>query len=344
MVVALRQLVGQDEAVRRLVSLCARDHVPHALLFEGPESVGKMTAARLLAQVLLCHAPEREPGTACGACPACIKVETGNHADLHVVTTEERAIKIAGIRDAERVLRLKPVEGARKVLLIEDAHRMNPQAQNALLKTLEEPPGASHIILTTARMRAILPTVVSRCQRVPFHPVPTARIAEIVAATRGISEDRAQLAAALAAGSLGKAQAMDLEALLEARDRLATLDRQLERPRPQTAMAALQSAGALGDDREGILQSLDLLLAWLHDQVVLASGAGAAALANADRRDELEAISAERGLARVLERARAVMEARRQLESPRNFNPTMIAEQLCLALAGHARMEVADLA
>jgi DNA polymerase-3 subunit delta' len=227
------------------------------------------------------------------------------------------------------------------VVIVVDADRLNVNAQNAFLKTLEEPAQGTHLILTTSRLRAILPTVVSRCQRVPFRPIPLARIAAAVAERRQLPLAQATVAAALG-GSLERALELELEPLLELRDRMAELDRRLFGRTPRRAIEALELAAELGEERADAVARAELLALWLHDQLVLASGAREAELANADRRADLEALAAERGLPRIIARLRAVMEARRQLESTFNFKPQMIAEQLCLALAGHHPVVVAE--
>ncbi|MEQ9495795.1 MAG: DNA polymerase III subunit delta' [Deltaproteobacteria bacterium] len=341
MVVAFQQLVGQDEATRRLTALASSGRVPHALLFIGQNSVGKRTAARILAQVLLCTG-DRSPGTACGVCPGCQKFEGGNHGDYTEVATEDRNLKIAAIRDATRQLALRPVEGGKKVLLIDDAEKMVWQAQNALLKTLEEPPGDAHLILVTSRLRSILPTVVSRCQRIAFKPIPTERVAQMVAERLGVDERQAMLLAALASGSLGRAIELDPAEVIERRDQVAELDEKLEPSRAKSAIEALEGASTIASDRAELLACLPVLETWLHDQMLIAAGPRGRSVANLDREADLVRLAERRGLPRILRRLDTVLEARRQLELPYNFNPLMIAEQMCLQLAGHVPFEVAD--
>lgn len=342
MVVAFQQLVGQEEATRRLTALASSGRVPHALLFVGQSSVGKRAAARILAQVLLCTDPETGGTHACGVCPGCVKFEGGNHGDYTEIATDERNLKIKAIREATRQLTLRPVEGGKKILLIDDAEKMVWQAQNAILKTLEEPPGDSHIILVTSRLRSILPTVVSRCQRIAFKPIPNERVAQIVAERLGVDERQARLLAALSSGSIGRAIELDPNEVIERRDRVAELDTKLEPRSPQGAIDALEGASSIADDREGLLASITVLLTWLHDQMLLAAEPRGQSIANVDREADLVRLAEARGLPRILRRMEAVLEARRQLELPYNFNPQMIAEQMCLVLAGHVPFEVAD--
>ncbi|NJK89097.1 MAG: DNA polymerase III subunit delta', partial [Myxococcales bacterium] len=199
---SLREVRGQTAAVERLEHLLHTQRFPHALLIEGPEGVGKMRAARILAKILLCRAP-RDRIEPCESCSSCRKVEAGTHADMSFVTTDDRSIKVDEIREAEKLFRLRAVEGGRKVLVFEAAHRMTLGAQNALLKTLEEPNGKACIILTASRVRWLLPTVVSRCQRLPFRPIPDAELAAILVEEDGLDPARARWIAALAQGSLG---------------------------------------------------------------------------------------------------------------------------------------------
>lgn len=311
------------------------------MLFAGPDSVGKFTAARLLGKGLLCQTTPSGSLMACDACGACHKVNGGHHADLHIVTTDERQLKVDAIRDAERALRLHPVEGDVKVLIVDDAHRMNVQAQNALLKTLEEPPGRTHIVLTTSRPKNLLATVVSRCQRVPFRALNHAVVVNALMSDRGLAEPEAHLLASLAGGSLGSAMNLESEDVLSLRDQVADLDRALAPRSAGGAVRAMNSAAELADDRGRFIEALTLLQVWLHDQLRLAADPGFQ-VANIDRLDELRHLAHDRGIRAILGRLAAVNETRRQLEMPYNFNGQLLAEQLCLDLAGHGRVEVLD--
>lgn len=342
MPLGLDHIVGQPEVVRRLGAMLTRGRFPHAMLFTGPAGVGKLAAAHTLAQILLC--PNRAAGSAeaCDVCDACIKVKAELHADVHVVTTDERTLKVDDVRDATRSLQLHPMEGVGKVLIIPGAEVMNNQAQNALLKTLEEPPGTAYLILTTSRPRAILPTVLSRCQRVAFLPIPRQELADLLVRERAIPEGQALLLAAMAQGSLEVARSLEPAQVIEARDRAALFDQRLEPGRKNAVFEALEVSGDLGEDREELDTFLDTLMIWLRDQAVIASGASHDTVANLDRLPDLEALVERRGLRHVLDRTRVVLHAKRQLDLPFNLNRTMIAEQLCLGLSGQVRVPDAE--
>ncbi len=166
-------------ALRRTME---RGRLPHALLFVGPEGVGKRTFALKLAQALLCErVPEAELDP-CGACPGCIQVVGGTHPDLlQVARPEDRhELPIRIIRDLCLDLGMKPARGSRKVAIVDDADDMNDEAANAFLKTLEEPPPGSILILVGTATEAQLDTLLSRCRVIRFDPLPVAELAEVL--------------------------------------------------------------------------------------------------------------------------------------------------------------------
>ncbi len=185
------QTVGQPSAVAAIRSMAARP--PHAILLLGPPSVGKATLATDLAAQLLCEASSSD--RPCGECRACRRVASGNHPDVHRIGPSGAADRIGlggdprapGIRDLVAELALRPVEGPIRVAIIERAHRLSEDAQHALLKTLEEPPPDTCIVLCADDEDALLETVRSRCARVRLGPVGTRDIEELLEA-RGLAD------------------------------------------------------------------------------------------------------------------------------------------------------------
>ena len=286
------ELTGQDRAVGALRSALTRGNLHHAYLFGGPEGVGKATAARLLAQAANC---DRGPGDACGACATCHKIARGVHPDV-IVLSEERVMAKAGrweprggrtpssdivvdqIRDlVDHRLAMKRFEARRRFVIIDPADAMNAQAQNALLKTLEEPPDDTTVILVTSSPDALLATIRSRCARLAFGALPDATIiARLVAA--GVDGEAARLAAALAGGSLGRALGLDEEAL-SAREGAVRAAAELD---PGDASSWLAFAREHGDDREEARATCELLTLWLRDVLAFQAAGAAAPLALAD--------------------------------------------------------------
>jgi DNA polymerase-3 subunit delta' len=337
------ELIAQDRAVSSLRSALRRGALHHAYLFGGPEGVGKATAARLLAQAANCEGPATAgglPDDACGACAPCRKIARGVHPDV-LLLQEERVMAKAGrwdpkggrtpskdivvdqVRDVvDRRLAMKRFEGRRRFVILDPADAMNPQAQNALLKTLEEPPEATTLVLVAASPDALLPTIRSRCLRVPFAPLPNSAVAARLEAG-GRPAEEARLAAALAGGSLSRALALDAETLAAERDAVlaaATLD-------PGDAAAWLAFARDHGDDREAAAELCALLAVWLRD--VLAVHAGAADVALGDLADATRRAAAALAPAEVLRRREEVQKTAAALRQ--NASPTLALERMLIA-------------
>jgi DNA polymerase-3 subunit delta' len=208
-----KDILGQDAAIDSLRLAYASDRLPHGLIFAGPAGVGKATTVRALGALFLCEKPNGD--SFCGRCESCVVMEAGNHPDYHVVyrqlirlekeKVKARDLGIDVVRDhLIGPAGLKPVMGRGKVFVVEEAELMNAFAQNALLKTLEEPYGRTLTVLLTDQPGALLPTIRSRCQVVHFPALPEAMVRKELEA-RGIANRVAADAARLAGGSLGTA-------------------------------------------------------------------------------------------------------------------------------------------
>jgi DNA polymerase III subunit delta' len=199
---------GHDRVVESLRHNLAQGRFPHAFLFVGPEGVGKRTFALKLAQALLCERAEASALDPCETCPSCLQIEAGNHPDvLQVARPEEKHdLPISVIRELCLDLGLKPARGSRKVAIVDDADDLNDEAANAFLKTLEEPPPGSVLILIGTSPELQLETIVSRCRVVRFDPLPEMELASLLR-EQGVTADptEASRLAQLAEGSVGRA-------------------------------------------------------------------------------------------------------------------------------------------
>jgi DNA polymerase-3 subunit delta' len=252
------EIHGQERAVGALRAALRRGTLHHAYLFGGPAGAGKRAAATALAQAANCEDPR--PDDACGECGPCRKIARGVHPDVLLLSTERAMVKagvwepkggrapskdvvVDQVRDlADRRLGLKRFEGRRRFVVVDPADAMNVQAQNALLKTLEEPPGDTTIVLVAASPDVLLPTVRSRCARVTFAPRDEAALARLV-------ED--------AGGAVPAAAALD----------------------PGNAATWIAFAREHGGDRESARAACELLLVWLRDVLAVQAAGDAAPLA-----------------------------------------------------------------
>lgn len=209
MVVALSSIRGQERAVGLLRRYLETGRVPPGLLFFGEDGIGKETAARAFSAALLCRSPSG--GDGCGECSDCRLVRAGSHPNVLRIVPENLSISIDEIRRLQEELSLKSFSDRPRVALIRPADRMTIQAANALLKTLEEPPRGAHMILVAHRISRLPVTIVSRCQKVPFVPLPAGVVESILASGSGPCADRTReeirWAAACSGGSPGRAVA-----------------------------------------------------------------------------------------------------------------------------------------
>jgi DNA polymerase-3 subunit delta' len=319
--VKLADVRGHDRLRAILSRALERDRLPPALLFAGPDGVGKKLLALAVAQAALCErAPAPEP---CGECRACRKVsaalaperleelrqEADQHPDedvwrnfrLHpdLVLAEgwrltktgrpraEPEIRVDQVRDLIVEITGTPFEARRRVFVIDDAHTMNEAAQNALLKSLEEPPPRSHVILVSAAPLGLRQTIRSRCQLLRFGPLTRGAVAAHLAERRGVSEEEARTQAALAGGSLGAALAFESESYGRMREGLVDL---LERAGTLDPAARMEAAEALEQSEDPTLL-LTTLRSLLRDLLALRAGASGEGLVHPDLADRLKPLA-----------------------------------------------------
>ncbi len=334
-------ILGQERAKRILGRALAENKLPHAYLFYGAEGLGRFKTALTLAQALMC---EQGKGDACGACSACRRVGGEGHPDVIVVRPESRkgakewvvdpelgTIRIEQVREFQRWIAVRAFEGGWKVGIFEGADRMNPAASNALLKTLEEPPPASLLILISPTRSRLLPTIVSRCQPVHFVPLPRETLEAFLAEQNDSPEEVLALVSALSGGRPGKAVRMDLQWVTGVRrewiDRLH-------------AFLISGPGGGLVDFAEDLYRSdclldvLDLFEGWYRDVLVFrVSGPGQ--VINRDYMEEISEASEKQDPMETISRIDSIRQARRDVLGAYNLNKQMVMEGLLLKLSRH---------
>lgn len=283
----MSKLVGNREVAETLRRFVANGRVPNALLFTGPEGVGKKQFAMELARNLVCT--NRNGRGACGDCAVCHRVgefvipvfEKGDesdfvffsqHPDVGIIVPFRRNLRIGAVRALDREAHYRPYEAEARVFIVEDADKMNDSASNALLKTLEEPPSTSHIILIASRADTLLPTIRSRCQTIRFAPVPVEEIERHLIDVCDFSPEDAALAARVSGGSVGRAiEIVPASFRTQRSSMLGVLKAAAADNKRELLAASEEMADAKNKDeyeeKLGILQSL------IHDVWVLVTGA-----------------------------------------------------------------------
>ncbi len=333
-----RDILGQDRVISHLRTARQKGRLSHAYLFLGPEGVGKASTARALAAALNCQTPLAD-GDACGICASCRRLAAGTHPDFLVITPTSEGhqpqIKIERIREFRRLTSYPPFGAGWRVALIKPAEALTAQndaAANALLKTLEEPPERHLIILAAMGEADLLPTVVSRCQKLAFTPLPAALVARELERRRGLAPASAQLLAALCGGSLGRALTLEPEAILAQRRQVLS---DLELLSGGSATAALDWAQRLAKSRPDLDQFLSLAQLWYRDLLLCHYQAPAPLLAHQDLAAELAAKAAATPPAAIFHQFTALGAAQRHLQA--NLNPELTLDILGLRLQGRGQ-------
>ena len=301
------KLLGNNVVKENLRRLVARGRVPHGLLFAGPDGVGKKEFALELARGLICKSG------GCEDCPVCSRIGVFNfpspddkdehkkvilsgHPDVGMVIPYKRNILVDAIRELEREANFRPFEGGKRIFIIEDAHKMNDNAANALLKTLEEPPPTTYLILVTSRPDSLLQTIRSRCQMIRFAPVAGAEM-EPLLVSAGKSAEDAKLAAKVSDGSVGQALAMDGGEFRAARDAMLGVIRSALVTGDIATM--LRTSEQLGDakNKDRFEENVGILQTLVRD--LFAIRAGVSEIVNLDIANDLADLAEEAGTVRL---------------------------------------------
>lgn len=330
------EILGQEKAIHFLKKVIARDRIPHAYLFTGISGIGKTSTAKMLAMALNCR--ERNEGDSCGRCPTCRQVQDGNAPDFLILEADGQNIKIDQVRELNRSLGYAPIAGRYRVTVINQSETMTAEASNSFLKTLEEPPQGNIFILNTTEPLDLLQTIVSRCQKVPFRPLPSALIARELMARKGMDEESAMILANISGGSLGKALKMSEKDFLDRRQQW--LFKVISIPGIENGRVLELALECAEEEKKGLeradtteggmMDMLGIWKSWYRDLLLMKIEAPVPLLMNSDFSHKLKNIARSFTMEQVSESLLLIDEAQRDIKKNRNM--TLVMEHMVLGL------------
>ncbi len=329
-------IVGHKRAVAILRRVLAERRVAHSFIFSGLEGIGKRLTALAFAKALNCTGTE---GDFCGACRSCKGIDSGNNVNVQIVEPREPeskggevnhlagTIRIDDIRTVQTRLSYS-IDSGSKVCIVDGAEKMTNEAANAFLKTLEEPPDRTVVILITSRFMNLLPTIRSRCQRINFAPIPKDVAMGMVSGKAGISQEKAGVLLSLSGGSIGRAMELYEGGAMEMRDNLI---KQLISCIKDGGGEILKAAEALSQG-DGVDDALIFLKSWYRDMAVLKEGGGD--IVNSDMADRLSEQAGRMKLDRIVDGFHTIDRALKDITPPRYANRQLTMEVLLMDLLG----------
>lgn len=313
-------IVGREDVIAHLQEAIRREKVSHAYIFAGEKGSGKRLLASIFAMTLECEQKGDEP---CRNCPSCRKFLSGNHPDVRFVTHEKpNSVGIDDIREQLIAdVAIRPYESPYKIYIVDDASKMTPQAQNALLKTIEEPPAYAVILLLADNPEALLPTVVSRCVVLDLKPLSEDQIKSFLMDQMHVPDYQAEVEASFAQGNIGKAKK-----IAESSDFIEMVSgsvQLLKRSKEMEIHEMIDTIKALSAEKQTIYDYLGIFEMWFRDVLMFKATKEADSLIFKDEINavtERASVSSYEGLETIID---AIHTAENRLRANVNFDLTM---------------------
>lgn len=314
------EIVGHEQ-IKEHMQAAIRDKKPfHAYLFQGEEGVGKEALARTFAAGLQCQSESADKP--CKECVSCRQMESGNQPDVIWVTREKASLGVDEIRGQLcNTMDIKPFSSPYKIYLVPEAEKMTEAAQNALLKTIEEPPEYGIVILMTSNISALLPTIQSRCLTMEFRPLSTAVVESYVKEHCQVPDYQARASAAFAQGNLGKAMRYaKSEDFIERKDHIISLLRHVEQMDLSEMLAVIKDLGTRKDE---VRDYIDLMVLWYRDVLLFKATKDINQLLFQDEASYISREASHRSYEKIEEILQAFEKAKVRLRANVNFDITM---------------------
>ena len=314
------EIVGHEQ-IKEHMQAAIRDKKPfHAYLFQGEEGVGKEALARTFAAGLQCQSESADKP--CKECVSCRQMESGNQPDVIWVTREKASLGVDEIREQLcNTMDIKPFSSPYKIYLVPEAEKMTEAGQNALLKTIEEPPEYGIVILMTSNISALLPTIQSRCLTMEFRPLSTAVVESYVKEHCQVPDYQARASAAFAQGNLGKAMRYaKSEDFIERKDHIISLLRHVEQMDLSEMLAVIKDLGTRKDE---VRDYIDLMVLWYRDVLLFKATKDINQLLFQDEASYISREASHRSYEKIEEILQAFEKAKVRLRANVNFDITM---------------------
>ncbi len=320
---SLEKILGQDQVKHILSNSLRKNQLAHAYLFFGPESIGKKRTAFELAKALNCL--PSGPVEACDDCDSCRKIERELHPDIFLIkptrstpTAREAVIKIDEIRNLQTKLGYLPYEGRTKVAIIDDAEQLNIQAANSFLKTLEEPPDSTILILIVSNIHKLMPTILSRCQTIRFSPLPLSAIKQVLLQQSEIEFDPQELdfRVSRSKGQVKRALEEDILSLAEYRDELIKL---IDLISFKNINVLFQWTKKMGREHHIIMEVLEEMQGLVRDMAFLRNSASKGQLINKDLEPQMTSICKRKSSSQWLKLASTIHDTQQTILANANL-------------------------
>jgi len=316
------QFVGQKKLIKVLKDTIQNGRLSHAYMFEGADGMGKFTFAKIFGQAILCESTNSAP---CGVCSACVKFSSGNHPDFHAVLRKGLSIGVDEIRKIQDSIIIKPIEAEKKVYIIEQADKMTEQAQNCLLKTLEEPPGDSLLILCVQNAGAMLRTIQSRCVILKLDFYKNDEIKAILRNNDIRNEESLEFASVFSQGVLGKAFLLASEEFLQVREDMI---RFLSSIHGSNIQDLLKASSFIESQKSMIEDVFDIISSWYRDLAVCKASVNERLLINFDKKDIIIKNIKDYSEQDIVQVIKMIEESRRDIR--RNVNLPMVLDNMLI--------------
>lgn len=313
-------IIGQEQLKEHLQNAISTNKVSHAYIINGERSSGKEFIARIFAMTLQCEKGETEP---CGECHSCKQAMSNNQPDIIYIGHEKpNTIGVEDIRgQINNDIGIKPYSSPRKIYIMNEGEKMTVQAQNALLKTLEEPPEYAVILILTTNVEALLPTILSRCVVLNMKPVPDAKVKKYLMEELSVPDYKANICVAFARGNIGKAKLLaSSEEFEKVKDEAITLVKYINDMEINEIVKAIKK---ITEYKFDVNDYLDILSVWYRDVLLYKATKDINSLIFKDELQQIRRVADRSTYEGIETIVNALQQAKRRLEANVNFDLTM---------------------